>query len=65
MLSLWGFIFSAGNIVPVLLKEDTFVFPAGGGRNIIVIFLQPLEDFFGNLLIRLSAFRVKLCHELV
>ena len=63
--SLCGFIFSAGNIVPVLLKENTFVLPSGGRRDIIIMFLQPIEDFFTSLLICLSAFRIKLCHDLV
>ncbi len=64
-LLLGGLIFPAGNIVPVLLKEDIFVLPSGGGRDIITIFLQPIEDFFGGLLIRLSAFRVKVGQYLV
>jgi len=63
--SLWGLIFSARNIVPVLLKEDTFVLPSGGGRDIIIIFLQTIDDFFGGLLIRLFAFRVKVGQYLV
>jgi hypothetical protein len=63
--SLWGLIFSARNIVPVLLKEDTFVLPSSGGRDVITIFLQPIDDFFGGLLIRLSAFRVKVGQYLV
>ena len=63
--SLCGFIFSAGNIVPIFLKENTFVIPSGGGRDIIIFFLQPIENFFGGLLIRLSAFRVKVGQYIV
>ena len=63
--SLWGHIFPARNIVPVLLKEDTFVLPSGGRRDIIIMFLQPIDDFFSGLLIRLSAFRIKVRQYLV
>lgn len=57
--SLSGMILPAGNIVPVLLKKDTFVLPSGGGRDVIITFLQPIEDFFGGVVTGLSAFRVK------
>lgn len=62
---LWGIIFSVRNIVSVLLKEDTFVLPSGGGRDIIIMFLQPIDDFFGRLLIRLSALRIKVGQYIV
>ena len=54
----WGLILSVRKIVLVHLKENAFVLPSGGGRNIIVMFLQPIEDFFGGLVVRLSAFGV-------
>ncbi|MGZ3495863.1 MAG: hypothetical protein ACXU9M_14295, partial [Thermodesulfobacteriota bacterium] len=58
-------LFPLRKILPVLLKEDAFVFPPGGWRNIIIMFLQPIEDFFAGLVIRLSAFRVKFGQYLV
>lgn len=58
-------IFFVFNILPVLLQEDAFILTAGGGWDIIVTFLQPIEELFGRLLIRLSAFGVKLCHDLI
>ncbi len=63
--SLWGLIFPARNILPVRLKEDTFVLPLGGGRDIIADFLQPIEDFFASLRIRLFPLSVKVCHDFI
>ena len=65
--SSWGIIFSAGNVLSVLLKQDISVLFTGTvrRRDKVLLGFQPIDDLFGGLLICLSAFRVKVGKYLV
>ncbi|OGP87398.1 MAG: hypothetical protein A2156_03955 [Deltaproteobacteria bacterium RBG_16_48_10] len=62
-----GVVASARNILSVLTQQDIGVLSPGTVRrgDIILFGLQPTHDLFGGLLIRPSAFRVKVSQYLV
>ncbi len=65
--SLWAFVLSVSNVLPVLLKQDISVFLTGTvrRRNEVPLVFQPTDDLLGCLLIHLSAFGVKVGEYLV
>jgi len=65
--TLWAASTSLLNVVPVFPKQDIGIFPADtlGGWNIVVFCLQPPDDLFRGLIVRLSAFGVDLSDYLI